>query len=198
MSDASTRCEISNPAIAQGIDLGPRKPLRVDVHHRQGNRSRVIRGQLGMAMDRTSNTAWAHLILAGAGVLSLSYAGALTALYERGIRFRSVSSCSSGTLIGALLCARGTPEGLIKDVQNFSLAHLKGRRASPLPDFLYAAIPWLFSVHPLFKWPFAQYRSPGFSEAFRERIGGDPTFKDLKIRRRRFRHRPTALSRLRQ
>jgi predicted acylesterase/phospholipase RssA len=131
-------------------------------------------------MDRTSNTAWAHLILAGAGVLSLSYAGALTVLHERGIRFRSVSSCSAGTLIGALLCARGTPEGLIKDVQNFSLTRLKGRRASPLP--------WLFSVHPLFKWPFALYRSPGFSEAFRDRIGGDPTFKDLKI------HLPSPLS----
>src|SRR5215471_8440439 len=134
----------------------------------------VISGQLRVAMDRTSDTAWAHLILAGAGVLSLSYAGALTVLHERGIRFRSVSSCSAGTLIGALLCARGTPEGLIKDVQNFSLTRLKGRRASPLP--------WLFSVHPLFKWPFALYRSPGFSEAFRDRIGGDPTFKDLKIR----------------
>ena len=133
----------------------------------------MISGQLWVAMDRTSNTAWAHLILAGAGVLSLSYAGALTVLHERGIRFRSVSSCSAGTLIGALLCARGTPEGLIKDVQNFSLTRLKGRRASPLP--------WLFSVHPLFKWPFALYRSPGFSEAFRDRIGGDPTFKDLKI-----------------
>jgi predicted acylesterase/phospholipase RssA len=61
-----------------------------------------------MAINRTSDTTWSHLVLAGAGVLSLSYAGALAVLHERGIRFRSVSSCSAGTFIGALLCARWT------------------------------------------------------------------------------------------
>src|SRR6516164_867150 len=99
---------------------------------RQGNRSRVISGHLRVVMDRTSNTAWAHLILAGAGILSLSYAGGLTVLHERGIRFRSVSSCSAGTLIRALLCARGTPESAYQRRSTFFIDPPKGSTCIPL------------------------------------------------------------------
>lgn len=133
-------------------------------------------------MTESSGGTYCHIVLAGAGVLSLSYAGALTELYRHGIRFRSVSCCSAGTFIGALLCARGTPEGLEEDVRRVSLDHLEGRPASYVPDFFYALVPGFLALHPVLRWPFAKFRQPGFSEVFQELVGGDPAFKNLKIR----------------
>lgn len=132
-------------------------------------------------MKNTSDEINVHLVLGGGGVLCLSYAGALNTLYENGVRFSSVSCCSAGTFIGALLCTRGTPEGLIEDARRISGVKLLGRRALPVPDFLYGLIPGLLAFNPLLRWPFARYRQPGFSEAFEELVGISPTFEELKI-----------------
>ena len=67
-------------------------------------------------MSSQTNQTLVHLVLGGGGVLSLSCAGTLNVLEEQGIQFRSVSCCSAGTVIGALLSARGTSKGLIEDV----------------------------------------------------------------------------------
>ena len=132
-------------------------------------------------MKNTSDEINVHLVLGGGGVRCLSYAGALSTLYENGVRFSSVSCCSAGTFLGALLCARGTPEGLIEDIRRISGAKLLGRRALPIPDFLYGLIPGLLALNPVLRWPFAKYRQPGFSDVFEELVGSSPTFEELKI-----------------
>jgi Predicted esterase of the alpha-beta hydrolase superfamily len=130
----------------------------------------------------TPERRWVHLVLAGGGSLTLSYAGALTVLHENGIRFRSVCCCSAATFIGALLCARGTPEGLNDVVRKLRLPRIAGQRALPIPDLLYALVPGLLAANPLLRWPFARFHRPGFAPVFQDLVGGDPAFRDLQIR----------------
>lgn len=111
----------------------------------------------------------AHLVLSGGGVLCLSYAGALCVLHEHGIEFESVSSCSAGTFIGALLCSGLSPPEIEKEIQRVSPPTLAGEPV--FPSFL-----------SLLRWPFARYRSSGFPAVFRQILGGrDPTFVELQI-----------------
>ena len=60
-----------------------------------------------MGSDETTRV---HLVLSAGGLKVVSYVGALSVLAERNISFASVSACSAGTFIGALLCAGKTPE----------------------------------------------------------------------------------------
>ncbi len=113
-----------------------------------------------------------HLVLAAGGARCLSYVGAVAALEERGISFASVSACSAGTLIGALLCAGITGSELEEKILSTDLSRLAGEPILPRP----------FHCLGLLKWPFAMYRKPGFQAFFQELLDGlDPLFKDLQI-----------------
>lgn len=106
----------------------------------------------------------AHLVLSAGGVKCLSYVGALSVLVEHGISFASVSACSAGSLVGALLCAGKTPQEIEESFYGMRLSRLKGRWSWP-PRF--------------FSWPYAFSGVPGVPEIFRGLVGGDPTFGEL-------------------
>jgi predicted acylesterase/phospholipase RssA len=72
---------------------------------------------MGQAMNSTATSKEVHLVLGAGGAKCISYAGALSVLEERGIRFKTVSSCSAGTLIGALLCAGKSAEEILRAVR---------------------------------------------------------------------------------
>lgn len=115
-----------------------------------------------------------HLVLAGGGMRCLSYAGALSVLAENGITFARVTGVSGGTLAGALLCAGVTPQEIERLTETVSLKSVAGQPALPA---------WLDALRlvGLRKWPFATYRQPGFPGVFRELLGRDPTFSELRI-----------------
>jgi predicted acylesterase/phospholipase RssA len=135
-----------------------------------------------MAMSNNSDQTMVHLVLGGGGVQTLSYAGALNVLYENGIGFDTVSCCSAGTLIGALLVARGSPEMLVEDVQCMSLERLRGPLALPQIPNLFSLMKYgPMAMHPMLQWPFAMFSKSGFSEVFQERLGKDVTFGELQL-----------------
>jgi len=98
----------------------------------------------------------AHLVLSAGGVRCLSYVGALEQLHEQGWKYASVSACSAGTFVGALLCAGLTPGQMREAATSLDLPSLGGdvslRRLRRL---------WTLS-----RWPFALYPASGIAAAF--------------------------------
>ncbi len=120
-------------------------------------------------MSSAATTKEVHLVLGAGGAKCISYAGALSVLEDHGIHFKTVSACSAGTLIGALLCTGMTADDILQAVHQ-DLSALIGKPILPRPLQLLG----------LFKWPFARYKTPGYLEFF-ESLAGQPVFKDLKI-----------------
>lgn len=113
-----------------------------------------------------------HLVLGAGGARCLSYVGALAVLEERGISYASVSACSAGTLIGALLCAGLSAPELETTILSTDLSKLAGERVYPRP----------FHYLGLLRWPFAMYKKPGFQAFFQKLLNGhNPSFSDLRI-----------------
>lgn len=120
-------------------------------------------------MSPATTTKYVHLVLGAGGAKCISYAGALSVLEENGIRFKTVSACSAGTLIGALVCT-GMPADEILQAVRKDLSKLIGEPILPRP------LHWLG----MFKWPFARYKTPGYL-AFFESLAGQPVFNNLQI-----------------
>ena len=112
-----------------------------------------------------------HLVLSAGGVKVLSYVGALSVLAARNISFASVSACSAGSFVGALLSAGKTPEEIERWILDIDFSSYLGERVNPRPLGLLS----------LRKWPYAKYKQPGFPDLFCQLLQGDPKFKDLKI-----------------
>lgn len=120
-------------------------------------------------MDEPSSPARAaHLVLGAGGVRVISYIGVLEVLAEQGLAWRSISSCSAGTIVAALLAAGLTPTQIRQRVLDTDLRRLAGPHA-PL-----RALSMVMR-------PFAQYAASGAPDVFREWVGGDPTFGELRI-----------------
>ena len=74
-----------------------------------------------------------HLVLGSGGVKTLAYVGALAVLEEAGIEFASISACSAGSLIGALV-ATGLPMREVQArVEAVDLRRLLGKPSLPGP-----------------------------------------------------------------
>jgi predicted acylesterase/phospholipase RssA len=112
-----------------------------------------------------------HLVLSAGGVKVLSYAGALSVLAERGISFASVSGCSAGTFVGAMLCAGKTPQEIEQLLSEVKMSAYLGTRTFPRP----------FRLLSFTRWPFAVYREPGIPDFLSELVRDDLRFKDLII-----------------
>lgn len=97
----------------------------------------------------------------------LSYVGAVGALARQGFEFKSISACSAGSLIGALLAAGKTPAELESFVLDLDLRRFAGRT--------------LLNPFALFFWPFARRAKSGLAQAFSERLGTEPTFGALPL-----------------
>jgi len=112
-----------------------------------------------------------HVVLGAGGVKTLAYVGALEVLQDAGIEFESVSACSAGSLIGALV-ASGTPIHRIREgLEATDLGRIRSRPT--LPGWL-RYLAWL-------RWPFAPYDSAAVVSLMQELLGGRKTFADLPI-----------------
>lgn len=116
-----------------------------------------------------------HLVLGSGGIRCLSYVGAFRALAERNVDVASVSACSAGTLLGALLC---TP-GLDLDEVEARLVEADLEAMAGPPRW-----PGLLSPLQFFRWPFARYAASGLGRAYEQLAGGSFTLGDLSFRGR--------------
>ncbi len=113
----------------------------------------------------------AHIVLGSGGVRTLAYVGALEVLEDAGIEFASISACSAGSLVGAVVATGRPMRDARTKIEAIDLRRLVSR--SKLPGLLrYAALP---------RWPFAMYDSAAVVEVMEELIGPGHTFGDLKI-----------------
>lgn len=112
-----------------------------------------------------------HLVLGSGGVKTLAYLGALEVLEEAGIAFASISACSAGSLVGALV-ATGLPMAEVRArVEAVDLRSLLGKPSLPGP---LRYVSWL-------RWPFAPYDSDAVVQTMETLIGPGKTFGELAI-----------------
>ncbi|MCE7926689.1 MAG: TIR domain-containing protein [Haliscomenobacteraceae bacterium CHB4] len=110
-----------------------------------------------------------HLVLSAGGARTFTYVGAIRALQREGIEIRSVSCCSAGTAIGALLAARMDFDEIIRFL-----------RQKPLKQYLQQKTGWLPFQY-LFRYPYAKYRQPGLPALFTLLHGKDVRLGELAI-----------------
>jgi predicted acylesterase/phospholipase RssA len=112
----------------------------------------------------------AHLVLGGGGVRTLTYVGALERLEKKYV-FQSISACSAGSLVGAVLATGCSMDSVREKIMASRLRLLIDQPLLPKP-FLFLA-GW--------RWPFAKYDNAGVVAFLQSLIGVGVKFKDLKI-----------------
>jgi len=100
----------------------------------------------------------AHLVLGAGGVRVISSVGVLVKLEELGVQWKSISACSAGSVIGALLAAGIEAKKLMKLVEKEDMRKLAG---SP---YMFGRLGRFLSP------PFARYKSSGIPAFFTESI----------------------------
>ena len=124
--------------------------------------------------EESDGTVYVHLVLGAGGVLCLSFAGAIRALEENNIRPASISACSAGALIGALLATGKTAGELEQIVLSADLSGL----GEPLPTSRLRQALKFFSMR---RWPYALSEQSHVADLFKALVGDDPTFESLEI-----------------
>jgi NTE family protein len=110
-----------------------------------------------------------HVVLGGGGTRCIAYIGALRALNEKGYSFASISACSAGTVIAALLCG-----GMPTDVLERLILQ------TDLKQFEQKAT-WFSTLTALLRWPHAVYRKSTAADIVRALLGSDPELHELYI-----------------
>ncbi|MFM7640541.1 MAG: patatin-like phospholipase family protein [Cyanobium sp.] len=95
----------------------------------------------------------AHLVLGAGGVRTLAYVGAIEKLEEANIEFQSISACSAGCLVGAVLATGLSMKEVKQKVRETDLTLLISRPRLPKPLLFLTAL----------KWPFAKYNKSGIA-----------------------------------
>jgi predicted acylesterase/phospholipase RssA len=113
----------------------------------------------------------AHIVLGSGGVRTLAYIGALEVLKNAGIEFASISACSAGSLIGAIVATGWSMHEVRAKIEAIDLSRLISRRR----------FRGLLRYMTLLRWPFAMYDSAVVVEVIEELIGAGRTFGDLQI-----------------
>ena len=80
-----------------------------------------------------------HLVLSAGGAQTWSYVGAIQELLAQGISFKSISCCSSGSIVGALLAAKADFNDLEKLLLQKGLHPYVGKRRGLLSTILHLA-----------------------------------------------------------
>jgi len=116
-----------------------------------------------------------HLLLSAGGIRCLSYIGALEQLEEEGFEIATVSTCSAGTLVGALYCCGVRPAAMREAMLNLDLRRLAGEVRWPA----------LRRARTLMSWPYAMYPEPGIPRVYRqilesEGLDPEPKLGDLR------------------
>lgn len=116
-----------------------------------------------------TNSKRLHLVLGGGGVRTISFLGAIKALVEDGYSFASISGCSAGSLVSALVCSGQKLDDIERKMLELHMERYEGRKrfGSPLAMFL--------------RWPFSIHSSCDLPSIIRELIGNDPKIGELQI-----------------
>jgi predicted acylesterase/phospholipase RssA len=117
-----------------------------------------------------------HLLLSAGGVRCLSYIGALEQLERSGYEVATVSTCSAGTLVGALYCCGMSPGSMREAALELDLHRLAGDSRGR----------WIRGLRALLWPPSPLYPDPGIPRVFSQlledqRLDSDPTLGDLRI-----------------
>ncbi len=110
-----------------------------------------------------------HLVLSAGGARTFTYVGAIRALQREGIEIKSISCCSAGTTIGALLAVGHD----FDEIAGFL-------RKKPLSHYLQQKPGWPPVLH-LLRYPFAKYRRNSLPQLFIRLNGRDIRLGDMKI-----------------
>jgi predicted acylesterase/phospholipase RssA len=116
-------------------------------------------------------TTHVHLVLASGGMRCVSYVGAVTALADHGVEVNTVSACSAGSFIGALLSAGMSAHEVQDCILVLDVVWLAGTPAHPA---------FFGRLLALRRWPFARYTESGMPDFFRTAVGADPTLAELR------------------
>lgn len=108
-----------------------------------------------------------HLVCSSGGVRCFSYIGAISRLYREGIKIESISACSMGTVIGALIASGIDLKVLEERIINFDFSVLKTKKS--------------FSKLRIFRSPFATHHMPDYEKIMSNLLGKDMTLSEFKI-----------------
>lgn len=108
-----------------------------------------------------------HLVCSSGGVKCFSYIGAIQKLKEHNITIASVSSCSLGSVIGAMVCTGMDVKKLESTVLNFPFSLLQKRK------FWF----WLNAL----RYPYAVYERPDYIKVIEILLGRDMPIGELAI-----------------
>jgi predicted acylesterase/phospholipase RssA len=108
-----------------------------------------------------------HLVCSSGGVKCFSYIGAIGNLYKNQIEIASISACSMGTVIGALVASVKDLKEIEEKILHFNFSSLKTKK--PLGAFSV-----LFS-------PFATHRVPDYEKIMEYFLDEDLKLSQLKI-----------------
>jgi predicted acylesterase/phospholipase RssA len=92
-----------------------------------------------------------HLLLSAGGVRCLAYIGALEQLERARFEIATVSTCSAGTLVGALYCSGVRPDAMREAAFGLDLRRLAGD----------ARWKWIRRLRSLTSWPARRVRKFG-------------------------------------
>ena len=108
-----------------------------------------------------------HLVCSSGGVKCFSYLGAVSQLYKSGIEIASISACSMGTIVGALIASGKNLDEIEAKLLSFDFSTLKTKK--------------FLGIFRLFFSPFATYRTPDYEKVMVQLFGQDLTLKEFKI-----------------
>ena len=108
-----------------------------------------------------------HLVCSSGGMKCFSYIGAIQELLKNNITIASVSGCSQGTVIGAMLCAGLPIEQIEKHILEFNFSQFKTGG--------------FFSFLRRLKYPYAKLKTPNFEKIMTQLLGEDIKLKQMKI-----------------
>lgn len=110
-----------------------------------------------------------HLVLGPGGVQTFAFFGAIEELTKAGFTFASISGCSAGSFVGALIAAGLDPKELETYFLNLDLRRFAGKGSL------------LGQLRILLGWPFAAYSGSGMPGVLTELLPHDPKINELKI-----------------
>jgi predicted acylesterase/phospholipase RssA len=108
-----------------------------------------------------------HLVCSSGGVKCFSYIGAVKELYRNNVEITSISACSMGSIMGALIASGIDINEIEKKIINFNFSFLKTKKK--------------FSCFYLLAEPFATYHTPNYEQIMIYLLGEDLTLSQLKI-----------------
>ena len=108
-----------------------------------------------------------HLVCSSGGIRCLSYIGAIRRLLASENTIASISACSMGSVIGALICSGMDLDSIENKLRAFKFSSLKKNK----------------TFYPLnaYRYPFSRNRTPDFEKLMVDLLGEDLRLGDMKI-----------------